>query len=473
MVRRADPARPLFGIVARRILLFAALAMGAQLAFVLVEYGRDPANLARLMLERETEALAGGIARSDGGGVGYALPAALMHRYGHDGSGYVARIRMRAGTVLYSRCDQSCTEHFLPIELNPPSFWLRMRADGFPLSFAGGRTFGVGPDAVLIEIAVRGDPGGEVWDVLGEEVMDHMLAPMGLTLVFVLGATLVSIRTALAPVAAAGEEAERLDPMRAGAALDTTGMPREIAQFARAVNRSYTRLGEVVQSQRLFTSAIAHEIRTPLAIIALELERIDHPRARAALAEIAGLTRFVEQMVALARLEAIDSSALTPIDLDQMLEGVVTSVAGWVYEHGASVAFEPGGGGTIHGHEALLHDAVRNLVENAVRHGGPGVAITVASAPGRITVIDDGAGIAESAGIADGSGAGENGRGPESAGARRTSGWYRPAGGVGIGLEIVRRIAALHGARFDLHPANPHGTAAVIRFGDAAAPASM
>ncbi|WP_038360905.1 ATP-binding protein [Bosea sp. 117] len=441
----ARASRPLVGIVARRILLFAAIAMVAQLAAVLWEYGRDPQNLARLMLERETHALAGGLT-VQGSRLGYELPPALAERYGHEGSGYVARLRTPSGVILFSQCDASCTEHFLPLDVNPPDFWLRNLPAGPALSFAGGQTIATGGHIVFIEVAIGGDPEHAVWGVLADEAIAHMVVPMSLTLVFVLGATLLSIRSALAPVAAAAAEADRLDPAASHAAFDTDGMPREIAQFARAVNRSYARLRELMQSQKLFTSAIAHEIRTPLAVISLELERIDHPRARLALEEVAELSRFVDQIVALARLEAVDTAERAPIALDALLEEVVASIAGWVYGHGASIALEAGAGGTVSGHDALLKDAVRNLVENAVRHGGPGVAIVVAAPePGLIRVNDDG-------------------RGPAATGERPGgTGYYKRAGGLGIGLEIVRRIAALHGGSFELRPALGRGAVAEIR----------
>lgn len=442
--RKAGSASPLFGIVATRILLFAAVAMVAQLAAVLWEYGSDPENLARLMLERETQELANGLTPK-GTRLVYELPLALASRYGSEGSAYVARLRTRSGAILFSHCDVACTEHFLPLDLDPPTFWLRSRSEGFPLNFVGGRTVEVGGRTIFIEVAINGDPEHAVWSVLMHEATDHMVVPMSLTLVFVLGATLLSIRTALAPVAKAAAEAGTQDPASAGAALDTRGMPREIAQFAGAVNRSYARLREVMQSQKLFTSAIAHEIRTPLAVVSLELERIDDPRARRTVAEIEALSGFLDQLVALARLEAVDRAGFAPIDIDALLHELVASMAAWVYERGASIALEAGGGGTVTGQGALLRDAVRNLVENAVRHGGPGVAIVVASEPGCIRVSDNGRGLPQE----------------EAAGPSR---YYRRAGGLGIGLEIVRRIAALHGASFELRAGSEGGTVAEIRF---------
>ncbi|PZQ84189.1 MAG: two-component sensor histidine kinase [Ancylobacter novellus] len=445
----ARRARPLGRIVAWRIIGFAALAMLAQLAAVLLQYARDPDNLARLTLEQETGELAGGLSRN-GTRLAFQLPPALASRYDVEGSGYVARVRTANGVVLFSHCDSECAAHFLPADLNPPSFWLRILAPGYPLSFAGGRTVDIGDRSVFIEIAVTRDPQGAVWSVLAEEAVDHMVLPMSLTLIFVLGATLLSLRTALAPVTIEAEKAERLDPLSPDARLDEAGMPLEIAQLTGAVNRSYARTRELMAAQKLFTSAIAHEIRTPLAVIRLELERIDHPAARRATAELDELAHFVEQLVTLARLEASDRSGFAKLDLADLGRDSVGTLAPFVYAQGASIAFDARAEPHMSGHAALLKDAVRNLIENAVRHAGPGVAILVTTDndPGggsSLNVSDDGIGFAPAS--------------PSEA-----PGHYKRAGGLGIGLEIVRRIAALHGGRLEIEPNLPRGTRARLVF---------
>ncbi|WGD29089.1 ATP-binding protein [Ancylobacter sp. WKF20] len=437
--------RALGVLVAQRIVLFTLLAMLAQLVAVVAEYAADPDNLSRLLLERETQALAEGFSLN-GSALRYELPEDLASRYDVEGSGYVARVRTPSGVILFSHCDESCTEHFLPLDLNPPSFWMRILRDGYPLTFAGGHTVEIGGYHAFIEVAIDGDPQGALWGVFADEVTEHMLVPMSMTLIFVLGASLYSIHTALKPVRAAALAAEQLDPMKPDSGLPTDGMPREIAQLAGAVNRSYERVRALVAGQKLFTSAIAHEIRTPLAVVRLELERIDHPRARQALHEVDELSRFLEQMVALARLEAADKRGFAPVHVDRLLEEVVGSTAAFVYGAGASIGFEASTDPVVAGYAPLLRDAVRNLIENAVRHGGRGVAIRVASTPdGGIEVADDGIGF--------------GGVTREDA-----PGFYKPAGGLGIGLEIVRRICELHGARFEIGRAPERGTLARIRF---------
>ncbi len=456
MSNAAGTRAPLGRIVALRIVLFAAIAMLAQLVAVLAEYGRDPDNMARLVLEQETAELAEGLSLR-AGRLGYELPHAIAARYGVAESGYVARVRTAQGVVLFSHCDDACTQHFLPLDLNPPSFWLRIMAPGYPLSFAGGRTVEIGHRDAFIEIAVTGDPQGAIWSVLAHEVLDHMVLPMSLTLIFVLGATLLSIRAALRPVTAAARQAERLDPLSPDARLEAAGMPREIAQLAGAVNRSYARTRELMNAQKLFTSAIAHEIRTPLAVIRLELESIDHPAARRTLGELDELTHFVEQMVMLARLEAADRSGFTPVPLDEIGRDSVGTLAPIVYARGARIGFEETDNPCVPGTASLIKDAVRNLIENALRHAGPGVSILVRTDDGPgISVIDDGRGFDPD---------------PVPGEATDPPGHYRRAGGLGIGLEIVRRIAALHGGRLEITRLAPHGTKARLAFAAPVTPA--
>lgn len=432
---------PLVRLVARRIVLFTLMAMVAQLGVVFFDYYRNDGELSRLLIERETALLAHGLHRDDGR-LEYRLPHDGLHRYAKLDTGYFARVRTSDGHVLFSGCDVSCEEHFLPLDINPPDFWSRQLKPGKPLNVVGGRVVRETNEDVLIEVAIIGDRDGEIWDVLGREVMDHMIVPMSLSLIFVLGGTLLSVRSALAPVRRAALAAEALDPMNAASHLETKGMPLEIEQLSSAVNRAFSRVGDLIRSQKLFTSAIAHEIRTPLAVLKLELGHVDHPRARKAEADLDELTHFVAQLTALARLEASDSSNFVELDGETLALETVEAMAPWVYEQGCELEFENGGTFRIPGIAGLLRDAIRNLIENAVRHTPRGTRITVrVERQGVISVTDDAPPQPE----------------------RRVSPENE---GTGIGLQIVRRIAGLHHGRFDIGRAGARGTVARLVFPD-------
>lgn len=410
--------RPLWQLAAIRIVIFGLLAALAQMIVVFSDYYFNDENLGRLLVEQQVDRLGEGIT-SVSGKIGYTLPEHMNDLF-ESGSGYFARVRMADGTVLYSACDTACQDHFLPLTVRPPDFWVHVIASGKPLHVAGGGRLERDESILLIEFATIGDRDGLVWGVLWREVLDHLIVPMSILLVCVIGGTIVSIRSALQPVMTAAGAADRLDPLHLGEGLPTAHMPEEIRQLTSAVNRAFGRTGELIRSQRMLTSAIAHEVRTPLSIIKLELSTLDHATARRAEAQVDELSEFVAQLTALARLEALDVDHFMPTDLALLGEDLVSAVAPWVLSRGHSIAFEDQGTVSVTVAPNLIRDACRNLIENAVRHTPSGTAITVRSGPGpTLSVIDE---IPEGAKVA------------------------KSDEGLGIGLSVVERVLHLNGA---------------------------
>jgi len=442
MVDRSVRPPTLIRIITLRIALFAALAMAIQAALVFADYYFDNKQLATLMIERETAELSKGFERRHDEAP-YKLPHDL-HRYGIRGGFYITRIRTPSGQILYTNCDARCDNHLLPQEVNPPDLWSRMLSDGKPLAVAGGKTYEIHGDKIFVEIAILHDSDGIMWAVIGREFADHLATPMAIMLFFVLGGTLLSIRQALRPVAKAAQEAGHLDPLDPSHLINQTSMPREIADLAAAVNRSLARIGALMKSQRLFTTAVAHEIRTPLAMMKLELGNIEHPRARKIEADLDALADFVGQITALGRLESADRAVFQQVDLAKLADWVVADIAPLVYDRDHTIAYSNLGASSIEGHAPLLADALRNLIENATKHTPDGTTIEVVAGPGpRLTVKDD-------AGVFD-------------APAEPPFGDLK-ADHMGIGLEIVRRIMALHGGRMEIEVDPGRRTATTLLF---------
>lgn len=409
-------------ILARRIAFFAVLAMVLQLAVIFSDYYWNVGELSRLFVEQETERLASGIAMDENGTIHYRLPESVEGRYSQAQTGYVARVREADGGLVFQSCDAACESRFLPPDINPPDFWLRSLQPGKPLTLVGGRAFTVGERRFVVDVATTGDPQDVLSDVFWNEVIEHMIVPMSILLVLVLGATLLSVRQALKPVRIAAEAAERIDPMDSRSHLQFQDMPREIAHLAEAVNRAFERVGELMKSQKILTSGIAHEVRTPLAAIKLELGHIDHPRARKAEADLDDLVRFVGQITALARLDTFDHGMFEEVDLVALSSGVVEQLAPWVYENDHSLEFSAQvDAAIVQGVPALLKDALRNLIDNAVRHTPARTDIVVRVSRNLIRVED---------------------RHP--AGIRQGCDATAHTDGLGIGLKIVERIAAIH-----------------------------
>lgn len=410
--------RPLWQIAAIRIVFFGLIAALAQMVLVVTNYYFNDEELGRLLIEQQVDRLGEG-QTTEGRVTRYALPDEMADLFAA-GRGYFARVRTVDGTILYSSCDAACEEHFLPPTVRPPDFWVRFIEAGKPLHVAGGGTVERDGQVLLVEFATVGDSEGLIWGVFWHEVIEHLVVPMSLLLVFVMGGAILSIIAALRPVEAAAQAADGLDPLNLGDGLPTGNMPAEISHLTRAVNRAFKRTGDLIRGQRMMTSAIAHEVRTPLAIIKLELSGIDSPKARKAEADVDELAEFITQLTGLARLEAIKERQFEDTDLLQLGEDVVSSVAPWVMARGDTIAFEGTNGVSAVVVPSLIRDACRNLIENAVRHSPAGTAITVRVAQGPILSIID----RKPAGT------------PEA----------KPSDSLGIGLAVVERVLSLHGA---------------------------
>lgn len=445
----------LLGLVFRRIAAFAALAMAIQLVVVTHEYWSDESKLVRKVISTEADLLAQGI-RSDGPTPSFTLPAGLAIRYRHSDSlkeleanGYFVLITTADDKVLFTNCDNRLCQAVMEHDTSHmPDFWFHMLAPGKPLSFVGGRSLILGGEKIQVGIGVFNDPEGLIYGALWDEVKSHMLVPMSIMLLLIVGAATLSIRAALRPVLRASALAARSDPDTTSITLDTTGMTEEIAQFSEVINRNFRRIHELIAGQKLFASAISHEIRTPVSIVRLELEQIDHPRARKAIEDLDGLTHLLNQLTLLAKLDAVTRDSLVPVDLAPLVETVVTDMVPLVYARGKTIEFDDQGGAAVPGLPHLLENLVRNLIENSIKHTPPGTHIVVSTGPGAVIgVADDGPGMRMPMGQSG-----------------LIAGRLKLGDGVGIGLNIVTRIAAIHKAAFTLENPPGGGTRATLRF---------
>ena len=207
----------------------------------------------------------------------------------------------------------------------------------------------------------------------------------------------------------------------------------EVAALATSFNRSATRIEALLQSQKTLLSNASHELRSPLARIRMAIELMQErapPALRGELARNrAELDQLSDEILLASRLDAVADCVPVVESLD-----LTARVAEECAAVGAQLHAQPV---SIPGDARLLRRLLRNLLENARRHGEGGPIevslIITAERTVQLDVRDEGPGIPEAE------------REHIFAPFYRLPGTSEQAGGAGLGLSLVRQIAHVHG----------------------------
>ena len=249
--------------------------------------------------------------------------------------------------------------------------------------------------------------------------------------------------------------------------LPADGLPDEVAPLVASLNALLQRLGQSLDTQRAFVADAAHELRSPLTALKLQLQLLkragsDAERSAAAEALAAGIdraARLVEQLLTLARSEpGAAATPLQPLDLSELVREAVADTVPLALARGTALELQADAPVSINGDRAALRALVRNLADNAVRYSPPGarVELRVDTPQGvpTLTVDDAGPGI------------------PPADRERVFDRFYRRGlseePGTGLGLAIVRGVAQRHGARVTLGDAPLGGLRVTLQFPSAA-----
>jgi signal transduction histidine kinase len=205
----------------------------------------------------------------------------------------------------------------------------------------------------------------------------------------------------------------------------------EVARVAESFNRAAARIEELVGAHKLLLANASHELRTPLTRLRLGIEflkgKADPEREAGLERDIAELDQLIDEILLSSRLDAL--TALEHIEDVDLLALAAEEASRF---ERASVSGVPV---VVKGDARLLRRLIRNLIENAERHGAPPVEIEVEpTATGAVLrVLDHGAGIADA----------DRERIFEPFFRASAAGEARP--GAGLGLALVRQIARRHG----------------------------
>jgi signal transduction histidine kinase len=261
-----------------------------------------------------------------------------------------------------------------------------------------------------------------------------------------IGAALIS-RQIGRPLADLASAARALGSGQANVTAPVSG-PEDVRRASTAFNAMAERLGRQLNRQRQMLWALSHDLRTPITAIRLRAELIeDEAERQRLLASVSEMETLTEQALSLARAGASEE-ARTTVDLAE----IVRTLCGELADMGLDIRAEANEPLMTECRPSEIARALRNLAENAAKHGGGGIMRAYRNDAGEavLDVSDEGPGVA-----------------PELL-AKLTAPFFRAddarseAGGAGLGLAIAQAIADGHGGRLVLENRVPRGFSAKL-----------
>lgn len=342
----------------------------------------------------------------------------------------------------------------------------------------GSRTEQTSSGRILIESVWYRSPAGNRFFIengMPESSIDRILRgllwSLGLAFpVVVAGAAFGGywiMRRSLGQVNEITRQAEQITSRNLGQRIPTVRSGDEIERLSTALNHMIARLEGAFHHINRFSADASHELRTPLTIIRGELESLVRERHSheetletlgSSLEEVDRLTRIVDDLLAISRLDAGETSLeQLPVDLSGLASATVEQMKILAEEKTISLHFQSDGPVEVFGDRWRLRQVIVNLVANAIKYTRPDgtINVAVASQSGKaiLEVIDNGIGIA-----------------PEDLphvferfyiGNRSRS---RELGGTGLGLPIVKAICTAHQAEIFVSSQPSVGTAIRVEF---------
>ena len=330
---------------------------------------------------------------------------------------------------------------------------------------------------LLVAVCPFKGPGGAQGLVEVGALMDAVQADLRQLLKFLVGGlpvvTLVAVgggiglvKRALLPVDRVAAQAERISLHNLGERLPVAPTGDELERLTVAVNHMIERLAEAFEHSRRFMADASHELRTPFTILRGELESFVQDdrlapdlrqRAASALEEVERLSKIVEGLFAISRLDAGEAQAeWVKFDLAQLATATADQMFLLAEDKNIRIECAAEKGVWVQGDRARLKQVVVNLLDNAIKYTPAGGSVTLAvgtkDQKALLEVKDDGIGIA-----------------PEALPHvferffRVDKARSREPGGAGLGLSIVRSICHAHGGVTEVTSEINHGSRFAVR----------
>jgi signal transduction histidine kinase len=455
------PRPPLVRILALRMTVAAVAVSLALLVYFAAQYLLLPEDLAHKTLDDESASIAEALAA--GGN-----PAAWSY-YARYPQAYAYRVfdkNQPNGKRLLSEANAGLLPAMEPAKSadDDPIFQLEERFGPLlrPTGAKRGRGWmqiareSVAGRGYWVEVAMLGDPAWRQRLALEDELLTHVGVPVLFLVPALTVAMLLTTRQALRPLTRIAEQARALGAAATSGAtlppLSPARLPREFADVVGALNAMLAQVDRALARQRQFASDAAHELRTPLSVLRLQIDALPRSPAADRLGEeVAALAHLIGQLLRFAQAEDVMAGERRPIDIVATVRATCEELAPLALARRQELEFvAPSADVVLPSHPELLGVAVRNLVENAMRAAPSGTTITIeVGADGCVAVEDQGPGVPD----------GQKDRIFE----RLWRADREHKDGAGIGLALVRRIAQLHGGDVSVENRPGGGARFVVR----------
>ncbi|HEX8571076.1 MAG TPA: ATP-binding protein [Caulobacteraceae bacterium] len=433
-MRRRSPSLAL-RVALAFLIAFGAILVAITLGVAAISQALDEATLAGdsafalTLRDVETDAAGRPVLRTNG-----ELPALVRAS-----PGYWAFVRSDAGEASYGPVPADAMR---AIRSPPMTEW-----DEFSLTIPVGGLGGRVTATTIEGVQGRGDPmilgvgGVTPGTATFEGAIAYMAhadfhwAVLGLVVLGILAvlAVIPVVRLSVRPLARA---AAGLDPADLGGRLPEESAPRELLPVVRAFNAALARLEETFERRRRFMADVAHEFRTPLAVLNMHVETLPESASRTDLQRgVFRLSEMIGQMLDSERLRG-PRRPDQEVDLAALAKAAVADVAPIALSAGYDLTYSGEQAAPVRGDPHAIKRAVANLLGNAVAHGGGGGEIAVRVTADRIVEVAD-----------EGPGVGAEAR------ERVFDPFYRERwdkDGCGLGLHLVSEIMHAHGGRAEL-----------------------
>ena len=283
------------------------------------------------------------------------------------------------------------------------------------------------------------------------EMLEGQILPWLLLIPVLLAGLFIILTRELAPLHSIADRLRSRTPEDT-TPLDLQRLPSEVLPMAESLNGFFIRTREMLTRERSFISDAAHELRTPLAGLRIQAQvaaqpGLDGETRMAALSflrqGIDRCSRLIDQLLALSRLEAnyaegrVPQNDLAPVNWTQLLEDYLPDYRPRLEAEGIRLESRISSlNNDVPGNPTLLSMLLRNLLENAASYTTQGGLIRITLEEHHLTVQNDCTPL------------------PDEYISRLGERFFRPPGqtknGSGLGLSIVRRIAAIHGFPLDI-----------------------